>query len=241
MLMAAYIDANTGLVQDPPVGFTRVCPHCCAFSHLTVVAVPPFAVLEVSRPLQVGIVCHCDACHSPVFLRLPVKLYGRQRIELAAIVEEAVKAPEPLDAEFLPKTVEHLCREAFAVYTCGCLTAFALMCRRIMQEMSQDLGEHGRLKLFEHLNDWRELADIDADTFSTLRRVLAGTEAYAVTPPAWPDLDGESAGILLEALKDLLYQSYTRRGRVQAALRARRRSREPNAGATITPLNRLGS
>lgn len=237
--MAIHIDASAGLVQNPPGGLMRRCPHCTTVSHLMVVAAPSYAVLDATRPLKVGIVCQCDACRSPVFLRLPVTLYGRQRIDLSPAFEEVEPATEPLETEFLPAAIERLCREALGVFAASCWIAFALMCRRIVHEMSNDLGEHGRLKLFDQLNDWRELAEIDAETFGLLRRVLAGTDAAGSAP--LPDLDADSAGILLEALLDLLYQSYTRRGRVRAALLARRRPTDPPPSINVTPLNRQTS
>jgi hypothetical protein len=51
-------------------------------------------------------------------------------------------------------------------------------------------------------------------------------------------LDAQTAGILLEVLKDLLYQSYVRRGRLQQAMMARRRYAEAQAPSNVTVFNR---
>jgi hypothetical protein len=136
----------------------------------------------------------------------------------------------------LPDTIDTLCREALAVFAGGCWNAFASMCRRIMHEVALDLGEHGKLKLFDQLNDSREMAELDPETFNLLRRILlAGDHGAAAR---MPNMDAETAGVLLEVLKDLLYQSYVRRGRLQQAMMARRRYADTAPAANVTILTR---
>jgi hypothetical protein len=50
--------------------------------------------------------------------------------------------------------------------------------------------------------------------------VLFGTDAEP--RPNMPPVDAYVAGVLLEVMKDLLYQSYVRRGRLQQAMMVRR-------------------
>jgi hypothetical protein len=47
-------------------------------------------------------------------------------------------------------------------------------------------------------------------------------------------IDAFQAGVLLEVLKDLLYQAYVRRGRLQQAMMVRRYFAED--GTNVTPL-----
>ena len=49
-------------------------------------------------------------------------------------------------------------------------------------------------------------------------------------------LDARYAGILLEVMKDLLYQAYVRRGKLQQAMMVRRFFVEENARSKVTPL-----
>ena len=105
-----------------------------------------------------------------------------------------------------------------------------------MQEVAHDLGEHGKLKLFDQLNDSREMAELDAETFNVLRRILLAGDT--VGGARLPPLDAETAGVLLEVLKDLLYQSYVRRGRLQQAMMARRRYAQAKAPSNVTVFNR---
>ncbi len=237
--MAIYIDSNSLLVHDQAASFALVCPHCDVFSHLTAVSVPTWAMLEATKPSHIGIVYRCDACNAPIFLKFPVKLYGNHRVELSSLFQEIERPREKFDYAFLPEGIDALCREALTVFAVGCWNAFASLCRRIVQDVAVDLGEHGKLKLFDQLNDSREMAELDPETFHLLRRVLLAGEQGAAS--RMPNLDAETAGVLLEVLKDLLYQSYVRRGRLQQAMIARRRFTEPDSIANVTVLNRTKS
>ena len=53
-----------------------------------------------------------------------------------------------------------------------------------------------------------------------IKRVIFGTDADPA--PSVPSLDDDQAGLLLEVMKDLLYQSYVRKGRLQQAMVVRR-------------------
>jgi hypothetical protein len=94
------------------------------------------------------------------------------------------------------------------------------MCRRTMQAMFADLGETGRLRLFDELNAVRDLADIRPEIFAKMKSVLFGAELDVSSP--LPLLDGYEAGILLEVAKDLVYEAYVRKGKLQQAMMVRR-------------------
>ena len=94
------------------------------------------------------------------------------------------------------------------------------MCRRTMQAAFADLGETGKLRVFDQLNDVRVMADLDAGTFIDIRRVIFGSDNDPY--PDLPTLDDQQAGMLVEIIKDLLYQVYVRKGRLQQAMMMRR-------------------
>ena len=50
-----------------------------------------------------------------------------------------------------------------------------------------------------------------------------------------PAIDAIQAGVLLEVLKDLLYQAYVRRGRLQQAMMVRRYFAEDSSNVTPLP------
>jgi hypothetical protein len=216
--LAVYIDSSDRLLHDQAQSLALTCPHCLVFAHITPLAIPRFAELSTHRPRQIGVVYRCDACNSPIFLRFTVREYGAQRIELSSQFTEIERPREKFSFTYLPETVETLFREALLCYSHGAFNAFCSMCRRTMQAVFDMQGESGKLRLFDQLNELRDMAQIDAPSFSSLKRVIFGSDA----DPSLPLLDDDQAGLLLEVMKDLLYQAYVRKGRLQQAMVVRR-------------------
>jgi hypothetical protein len=236
-IMSIHIDSASRLINSQEKTLALTCPHCQVVAHITVAAVPRFEELQTTRPSQVGIVYSCDACHAPIFLRFTVRMYAASRIELSPQFVEVERAREKFSFTYLPEEVELLFREALTCFSSGAYNAFASMCRRTAQALFADLGEAGKLRLFDELNDVRELAALPAETFAKLKSVLFGT---ASDPrPNIPTLDGYEAGIALEVMKDLLYEAYVRKGKLQQAMLVRRfflDETQPN----IAPLSNAG-
>jgi hypothetical protein len=113
-----------------------------------------------------------------------------------------------------------LFKEALLCFSSGAYNAFASMCRRTSQAVFADLGEAGKMRLFDELNNVRELASIASEPFNKLRTILFGGETDP--RPNIPTLDSYEAGIALEIIKDLLYEAYVRKGKLQQAMMVRR-------------------
>jgi hypothetical protein len=217
--MSTYITLKDELHVEHQ-GIALTCPHCLTMTHLTPAAVPGFEALSRSKPKQVGIVFRCDACGEPVFLRFFVRSYTALRIELAPNYIEVERARENFPLTYLPEEAEALFKEALACYGANCFNAFGSMVRRTAQSLFRELGERGKLEMFDTLQEIRTLAEIDEAKFASLRGVLFGND----TDP-WPNqpaLDGEQAGILLEVMRDLLYQTFVRKARLVQAMSFRK-------------------
>jgi len=218
--MSVTIDSTSRFHHEQGASLALTCPHCQVYSHISLLASPRFEDLVAHKPRYVGVVYGCDACHAPVFLRYPARVYGAARIELSPQYAEVERAREKFTFTYLPEEIETLLREALVCYTADAVNAFASMCRRVAQATFADLGEGGKLRLFDQLNEVREMASIDDETFLVVKRVIFGNDADL--RPAPPLLDAYQAGVLLETLKDLLHQAYVRKGRLQQAMMVRR-------------------
>jgi hypothetical protein len=184
------------------------------------VAVPTFEDLGRRKPKNIGVVFRCDACAEPVFLKFAAKAYTPQRVELAANYTEIERARESFPLTYLPEEAEGLFKEALNCYAAGCFNAFGAMSRRTAQSLFRELGERGKLELFDTLQEIRGLAELDDDTFSALRAVLFGSDSDPW--PHQPDINAERAGILLEVMRDLLYQTFVRKERLLQAVTFRK-------------------
>lgn len=224
MSTVAYLDSQNRLHRDSVSG---ECPHCGAVAHLSLLACPSFSRLRADPPARVGIVLQCDSCRSPLFFRYRVRAWHEDRVEFHPHPEELEPAPERFSYAHLPDKVAAAFREALACYSAGLLHAFAAMCRATTQAMLDDLGERSRLRIFDQVAEVRMMAEIDDVTFNAIRRVLF--EGEPARGQILQPLNRMQAAVLLETMKDLLYQTYVRRAKFQQALRLRHFPTEPAA------------
>jgi len=218
--VSVFIDTQSRLHHDQEHNLALTCPHCQVLAHITPMAVPNYDQLVAVRPTHAGLVFRCDSCNSPVFLKFMIKMYAANRVELSSTYTELEHAREKFTFTYMPEDAELLFKEALACYSAGCPNAFASMCRRTAQTVFADLGEGGKLKLFDELNEIRELAELESETFAVVKRVIFDTDQDPRS--ALPALDPYQAGVLLEVMKDLLHQAYVRKGRLQQAMMVRR-------------------
>jgi hypothetical protein len=234
--MSVYVDSSSRLHHDQERSLALPCPHCQVYSHITAVSVPQFAELVASRPNHVGVVYRCDSCSAPIFLKFAVKMYAANRVELANTFVELERAREKFNFTYLPEEIERHFREALGCYSSGYFIAFAAMCRRTAQMVFADLGDNGRLRIFEHVREARELAEIDVETFAAVKKVLFGADTDP--QPQLPELGASEAGVLLELTKDMLYEAYVRKGKLQQAMMVRRFFADETLDK-ITPIGRV--
>jgi hypothetical protein len=217
--MSIYITPQNELHIEHQ-GIALTCPHCQTLTHITAIATPQFEDLGRRKPKQIGIVFRCDACGEPIFLKFMAKAYTGLRIELAPNYTEVERARENFPLTYLPEDAEQLFREALTCYSAGCYNAFGAMSRRTAQSLFRELGERGKLELFDTLQEIRTLAELDDESFATLRAVLFGSDSDPW--PHQPSLNAERAGILLEVMRDLLYQTFVRKARLMQAMTFRK-------------------
>lgn len=216
MTTPAYLDSQSRLHRET---VSAECPHCGTVAHLSVLASPSFARIRAERPAFVGVVLQCDACHMPLFVRYRLRAWHDDRVEFHPHPEQMERPPERFSYAYLPDRVAEVFREALSCYGAGLLRAFAVMCRATTQAIVEDLGERSRLRIFDQVADVRVMAEIDDATFNAIRRVLFEGEPARGSPAA--SLNRMQASVLLETMKDLLYQTYVRRAKFQQALRLR--------------------
>lgn len=211
--MAIYVKNNNSFEQTetPP----KECPHCGAFAQLIPVATPSFEALQRTRPRHVGLVFQCAACNESRFARTTVRRFDIDQIELSSNLIEVERARERFKFGYLPAEVERLFREALDCYTADCHNAFASMCRRTVDAALKEVHRQSHPHLYDLFRDVVKLSEIDAATATRLEKILfAGDEL--------PELDADSAAVLIEIVKDMLYQCFVRTAKLKAAMKMRR-------------------
>jgi len=216
--MTITLEREQGLRQESDEQFGLECPYCNVYSHVSPQSVPDVEMLMRERPKHVGLVYQCDACSAPIFLRFAVKEYGENTVELFQNFVELERPKERFAFSYLPKQTEVLFREALSCYTHNNFNAFASMCRRAAASAFESMGKDGKLRAFDVVMEAQHIAEIDDDSFEPIKKVLfaAGTEDEL------PLLNRAQAGVLLEVMKDMFYQSFVRRGKLTRAIKVRR-------------------
>ena len=215
--MTASITADGRFERDGGTG-TMECPHCGAIGPMTVTAYPSFNKLKAERPAQVGIVLQCAGCKAPVFLRYRTRAWRDDRVELHPLPQPVEQPPERFSLSYLPPAVAARFREALACFSSGLWQAFAAMCRQTARAVFEDVGDAGRLRVYDLVAEVQELGDIDEATFNAVRRIIFDPDASKQEP----EFDRRQAAVLLETMKDLLTQTYVRRAKLRQALKVRR-------------------
>lgn len=75
-------------------------------------------------------------------------------------------------------------REALACFSSGLWQAFSAMCRETAQAVFVNVGEAGRMQVFERVTEVRELGNIDDSTFNAVRRLIFEADASSQEKPA---------------------------------------------------------
>jgi hypothetical protein len=229
--VAIYVNKNNGFEQTEPA--TRVCPHCGTHAQLLPVANPSFEMLTQTRPKHAGLLFRCAACNEPRFLRAVVRTIAAEQVELAPNLMEVERARERFQYAYLPDTVEQLLRETLDCYSLGAYNAFATMCRRTTRTALRALGATTKPRWQDTLLEVLRVCEVDAVTASTVEAVLFADDGDP------PTITPDEAAVLVEALKDLFYQSYVRTAKVRAAMKMRRFFAGESAGK-VTPIDRDG-
>ena len=215
--MSIILDKNQGPESWLEERIGLECPYCGVYANMSPQSVPDATSLLRDKPKHVGLVYQCDACHAPVFLRFAVREYSDNRVELLRNFVELERPKERFSFSYLPKHTEIMFREALMCYSNNSFNAFASMCRRAAKSAFDALGEGGKLRAFEEVLAAQSIAGIDDEAFSPIKAVLFGSGQQEHLPL----LNHAEAGILLEVLKDMLYQCFVRRGKLTRSIKVR--------------------
>ena len=202
--------------------FSLQCPHCDAFSNITAISFPRFELIKRFNLNEVGIVYRCDACNKSIFLKFTVHQDSSNSNQylISNEYKEIERPNETFDLKYLPENVKDDFSEALSCYSNQCFNAFASMCRRCIQSISDDLGAKGKDKVQNQINELKELAEIDEETYEILKQIIIS--GHDGSHPHLPKLSPERAKILLELMKDVLYQVYIRKSKVKESMDLRK-------------------
>lgn len=148
--------------------------------------------------------------------------------------EEAATAParghhEQFPFSYLPENMRDTFEEALQCYSADLFNAFGLMCRHIVA-VSADKDKSSE-QMRAAVEEIIRIGEVDENAAQHIESLLFGNVSQIA------GVDPSTAAILLEVMKDVLYQRYVRAARFRTAMRVRRFFAEEHS-ATLTSLRR---
>lgn len=202
------------------------CPHCGNSTNLILVAPPHFPSMQRFKPKKVGMVFLCASCLKPIFLKFIVLGYETNAVNINNEFELVERPSIEFEFEFIPEPVVSDFKEALDCYSNSSFNAFGAMCRRTIQSSATELGAKGKSKVQNQLKEMKEMADIDDGTFDVLKQIII--DGHDGAHPHLPNLGPDRAEILLELIKDVMYQLFVRKGKLKKASELRKKQIESN-------------
>ncbi len=123
------------------------------------------------------------------------------------------KVMEIFEFEYLSGDVLEDFQEALKCYSYNCFNAFASMCRRTIQSLLKQLGATGKDKVKKQISELKDLAGIDNETYLILEQIII--TGHDGAHPHLPKLNEDRATLLLELMKDVLYQLLIRKKKIE--------------------------
>ena len=217
--MGFSIDSTNNVGHIADKHFTIKCPHCNAISGLSLVSPPRYEYLNRFKPKWAGFAYRCDACNQPVFLKFRARDTGSSFAIFDESPVEIERPTELFDLQYLPDEVAEDFKEALICYSNSCWNAFAAMTRRVLQSAATHLGSEGSTKVQQQLDDLRQMGVVEGEAFKQLKVImLAGHDGVH---PHLAKLSAERAAVLLELIKDALYQLFVRKAKIEESARLR--------------------
>ena len=191
------------------------CPFCDTVSTLSGVSFPANMAMFSERKLSEFVAGYaCDHCNKAIPLVWEVQALDSRGLWVD-LPQEVIRVRETFNFGHVPQSVIKDIEEALDCLSVKSYNGFAAMCRRAIQSTCQALGAEGSTKVERQINELSELASLDKNTVAALKEVMLGGHDGA--HPQLPPVDAERANLLLQLLKDIIFQLFTRPGLIKEA------------------------
>jgi hypothetical protein len=191
---------------------------------MAIVSAPKYDLIRRFRLDEVGLTFRCNSCNKPVSLIYGIVSRNANPIQLSNSYTRTQIALEPYESKYLEGPVADDFREALICYANSCWNAFAAMCRRCIQSVSAALGVEGTTKVQQQLNELQGLGVADDQTFEQLKQIML--TGHDGAHPHLPALSQERAEVLLQLMKDVLYQLFVRPAKIKEAVELRSKAKK---------------
>ncbi len=162
----------------------------------------------------------CDTCSRGIPIRWKIQHWDSQRAAIVAEPELILPVKEPFEYEHVLPSVAKELSEALDCLSVSSYNGFSALCRRTIQAICTHLGAESSTKIRTQIEEMAREASLDDETKRlALEIMMAGHDG---SHPHLPDVSQERAAILLELVRDIVYQLFTRPGRIRQSSELRK-------------------
>ena len=210
-----------GQLSDIEVGGR--CPHCHIGVKFIRTTEPSLMALTRNSVLDVVIDYVCTLCRKSVPIRWHIYAFDAK-----AIGVDNPRNVEParmsFDFEFVPDDIRKEIEEALDCLSVNAYNGFAAVCRRSIQVTCTNLGAGATTKVQQQIADMIRITNLEEEWEEmAIQIMLSGHDG---AHPHLPDMNPERARIMLTLLQDLMYQIYTRPGKIKESAILRKKAIE---------------
>lgn len=208
--MIRVYGAQNGALPSLAIGGR--CPHCLENSRyvLTSAAIAAPLKQHEARELYASYICSGCSRAIPVYW---VITGWHGDYPNVIVPEEVLRVVAEYDFGHVPERVKIAIKEALDCLSVNAFNGFAAVVRRAIQAMCEDLGAQGSNKIQHQINDVHAQGMIDDNQKNLAEQIML--TGHDGAHPHLPNVDSGRAQLLLELLRDITTQIYTRPGRIK--------------------------
>jgi len=209
---------------DPPHRLSQLhlggyCPHCKTGTRFKMTSQPIAGILRNDGIEQFVVNYSCEICLGPIPVRWNIAGWEETQDPTVSLPMVVSPMREEFDFEHVPMSVKKEIEEALDCLSVSAYNGFAAVCRRSVQAISTDLGAQASSRVKTQIDEMAELAGLDDEIKElAIQIMLSGHDG---SHPHLPEMNLERAQIMLSLLRDLVYEIYTRPGKIKEAAAAR--------------------
>jgi len=194
-----------------------ICPHCKTGTRFMLTTVPN-DVFVSERMDHLVINYSCEICLEPIPIQWETLTKGYDPV--VDYPETIMPSIEEFDFGHIPNEVKIEIKEALDCLSVNSYNGFAAVCRRAIQAICNDFGAAISTRIKKQIEEITELHNLEKEIKEIAMQVMLS--GHDGSHPHLPEVNHERATILLTLLKDLVYELYTRPGKILEAQKTRK-------------------
>lgn len=209
-----------GLYEAFRIGGT--CPHCKQATRFNSITLVNNKVINHDKIGAFVVGYSCDSCLGSIPVEWIIDRHTNNEQIWVSDARLILAVREPFDLDHVPVEVKKEIEEALDCLAVGAYSGFAALCRRTIQALCADLGSSSTHKVQKQVNEMIEIAGLSDEWKDLATQIMLS--GHDGSHPHLPDMDIDRASILLSLMQDLIYELYTRPGKIKEAAALRQKA-----------------